>query len=169
MRILRQIELILGAKRSSAPRGARTTRRVESDPFLHKVWTELRREYYPERSDLDSYIVSWSTRKQKRVLASCNVRRHRVVVAKELFEPSAVRWIAPVLYHELCHAVLGEDITSASGRRMWHGVEFRTLEARHPDIPALNLWIRSGGWAMAVRSHRSRMAWRTRREQAVAS
>ncbi len=169
MRILRQIELILGTKRSSAPRRARTTRRVESDPFLHKVWIELRREYYPERSDLDSYIVSWSTRKQKRVLASCNVRRRRVVVAKELFEPTAVRWIAPVLYHELCHAVLGEDITSASGRRMWHGVEFRTLEARHPDIPALNLWIRSGGWAMAVRSHRSRMAWRTRRAHAVAS
>ncbi len=167
MRILRRIELILGTKRKTRTRRKTHPRASVSDPFLHQVWTELRKEYYPDRADLDSYTVAWSARQQKRVLASCNVRRHRVVVAKELFEPSAVRWIAPVLYHELCHAVLGEDVTSAGGRRLWHGVEFRALEARHPDIPTLNIWIRSGGWAMAVRSHRSRSAWRARKEQAL--
>ncbi len=170
VRILRQIELIFGTKHSTKGRTqrARRTPSSVSDPFLHQVWKELRKEYYPDRPDLDSYIVAWSSRRQKRVLASCNVRQHRVVVARELFEPSAVRWIAPVLYHELCHAVLGEDVTSASGRRLWHGVEFRALEARHPDIPALNMWIRSGGWAMAVRSHRARSAWRARKAQAIA-
>jgi hypothetical protein len=170
VRILRQIELIFGTKHSTTgrTRRARRTPSSVSDPFLHQVWKELRKEYYPDRPDLDSYIVAWSSRRQKRVLASCNVRQHRVVVARELFEPAAVRWIAPVLYHELCHAVLGEDVISASGRRLWHGVEFRALEARHPDIPALNMWIRSGGWAMAVRSHRARSAWRARKAQAVA-
>jgi len=167
VRIIRQLELILGTRRVSHGPRRRPSRTFLSDPFLHQVWTELRKEYYPERPDLDSYVVAWSARNQKRVLASCNIRRHRVVVAKELFEPSAVRWIAPVLYHELCHAVLGEEVISASGRRLWHGVEFRALEARHPDIPALNLWIRSGGWAMAVRSHRSRMAWNNRKARAM--
>ncbi len=169
MGILRQIELIFATKRSSTVRTKRKRRGSSqvSDPFLHQVWAELRREYYPDRSDLDSYVVAWSARQQKRVLASCNVRQHRVVVARELFEPAAVRWIAPVLYHELCHAVLGEGVISASGRRLWHGVEFRTLEARHPDIPALNMWIRSGGWAMVVRSHRARAAWRDRKARAL--
>jgi predicted SprT family Zn-dependent metalloprotease len=120
-------------------------------------------EYYPDRPELDSYVVSWSSRSQKRVLASCNIRRRRVVVARELFEPTACQWIAPVLYHELCHAVIGEGVHLQGGKRQWHGAEFRTLEARHPDIPAMNAWIRSGGWAMAVRSHRARQAWSRRK------
>jgi hypothetical protein len=84
------------------------------------------------------------------------------VVARELFEPAACRWIAPVIYHELCHAVLGDSIVTASGKRAWHGREFRELEARHPDIAALDLWIKSGGWAMAVRSARTRASWARR-------
>ncbi len=171
MRILRQIELIFGTKHSTARRTQRPRRAstAVSDPFLHQVWKDLRKEYYPDRPELDSYTVSWSSRRQKRVLASCNIRQHRVVVARELFEPAAARWIAPVLYHELCHAVLGEDVISPSGRRLWHGIEFRALEARHPDIPALNMWIRSGGWAMAVRSDRARSAWRSRKARAIES
>lgn len=134
-----------------------------SDELLHRIWRSLWQEYFPERNDLDTYLLVWSTRPQRRVLASCNIRCRRVVVARELFVPSAVRWLAPVLYHELCHAVLGESVRTPSGRRMWHGASFRALEARHPDIPAMNLWIRSGGWAMAVRSARSRRAWQVRK------
>ncbi len=168
--LVRQIELLFRRATNSTPRKrtARprpTTRRVssKSDEFLLQIWTNLRAEYFPDRPELDTYIVAWSSRSQKRVLASCNIRQRKVVVARELFEPSACRWINPVLYHELCHAVIGEDVRVQQGKRQWHGAEFRALEARHPDIEAMNAWIRSGGWAMAVRSNRSRRAWTTRR------
>jgi hypothetical protein len=52
--------------------------------------------------------------------------------------------------------VIGEGVRTSGGRRQWHGREFRALEARHPDIEAMNVWIRSGGWAMAVRANRAR-------------
>jgi hypothetical protein len=171
MSLMRQIELLFSrtVRRPTAtprPRRAPSSRSASpkaSDEFLRSVWTTLRAEYYPERPELDSYVVTWSARPQKRVLASCNISRRRVVVARELFEPSACRWVAPVLYHELCHAVIGAGVHLRSGKRQWHGAEFRALEARHPDIPAMNAWIRSGGWAMAVRSHRARQAWSRRK------
>jgi len=166
--LLNQIELLFRgvgrrAIRRGAPRPKRATSPVKSDEFLQRVWVALRTEYFPDRPELDSYTVSWSVRSQKRVLASCNIRRRCVVVARELFEPTACRWIQPVLYHELCHAVIGEQVQISGGRRQWHGRDFRKLEARHPDIEAMNVWIRSGGWAMAVRAHRARRAWARRR------
>ena len=151
MRILRQLQLLL------APRRIQPEHAVISDQFLYQIWCELRREFFPLRSELDSYRIVWSSRAQKRVLASCNIRRRKVVVARELLEPSALRWIAPVLYHELCHAVIGEQVDrSRSNKRLWHGAQFRELENRHPDIKALHAWISSGGWALAVRSEHAR-------------
>jgi len=168
--LLRQVELLFrGAttriprNRSARPRPTTPRAPSKSDEFLLRIWTNLRIEYFPDRPELDSYIVAWSSRAQKRVLASCNIRQRKVVVARELFEPSACRWISPVLYHELCHAVIGEEVRVQRGKRQWHGSQFRELEARHPDIEAMNAWIRSGGWAMAVRSNRSRRAWANRR------
>ncbi len=156
--ILRHIELLF-----TKPAQPRRVRVYASDEFLHTVWRNLRAEFFPELPELDAYTVAWAMRPQKRVLASCNIRARRVMVARELFEPSASCWIGPVLYHEMCHAAIGERVErSSSGKRMWHGAEFRRLEARHPDIPAMNAWIQTGGWAMAVRSYRARRAWRSR-------
>jgi hypothetical protein len=172
--ILNQLELLFApisravASERTANRSRKNTTRTKitsskSDEFLLKVWFGLRREFFPEYPHIDQYTVAWSTRPQKRVLASCNIRRQRVLVAQELFEPAAARWIAPVLYHEMCHAVIGEGVhLSQSGKRLWHGRQFRQLESRHPDIEAMNAWIATGGWAMAVRSHRARRAWRYR-------
>ena len=164
----KQLDILFGRgarKTTRSPRRRRAPRAVQavtSDEFLLKVWVNLRAEYFPDRPELDTYVVAWSSRSQKRVLASCNIRQRRVIVARELFEPSACRWISPVLYHELCHAVIGEEVHVSGGRRQWHGAEFRRLEARHPDSEAMNAWIRSGGWAMAVRSNRTRRSWAAR-------
>jgi hypothetical protein len=167
MRLIKAIQSLLHPqpRRALRRRGKVATRKA-SDPFLLTVWRQLRAEFFPDRADLDDYSIYWSSRPQKRVLASCNIRRRRVVVARELFESAACQWISPVVFHEMCHAVLGESVTSASGRRSWHGREFRALEALHPDIPALNMWITSGGWSMAVRSYRAKMAWKKRSRQA---
>jgi hypothetical protein len=162
LKVFRQIELLFPV-RSARPK-PRVRRAFSNDEFLHTLWKTLRSEFFPEHEQVDDYTVMWSSRPQKRVLASCNIRARRVVVARELFEPSASRWIAPVLYHEMCHAVIGEQVhRSRSGKRLWHGAQFRRLEARHPDIAALNVWISTGGWTMAVRSNRARCAWRARR------
>jgi hypothetical protein len=162
LKVFRQIELLFPV-RSTRPK-PRIRRAANNDEFLHTLWKTLRSEFFPEHEQVDQYTVVWSSRPQKRVLASCNIRARRVVVARELFEPSASRWIAPVLYHEMCHAVIGEQVhRSRSGKRLWHGAQFRRLEARHPDIAALNVWISTGGWTMAVRSNRARLAWRARR------
>lgn len=164
-KIVNQLELLF---RSGPSRRPRMRRGRTNDEFLHTVWRSLRSEFFPDHAHIDSYTVTWSARPQKRVLASCNIRAQRVVVARELFEPSAARWIAAVLYHEMCHAVIGESVrVSRAGKRQWHGAEFRALEARHPDIPALNAWIATGGWAMAVRSNRARRG-RARSAQTLA-
>lgn len=156
--------------RKRMPRPARNpvhstaTKQTEGElKLLESTWLRLRWEYFPERADLDTYTMEWSTRKQKRVLASCNIRHRRIRVARELLEPSAVRWLEAVVFHEMCHAVLGFDVSRAGGRRQWHGKEFRALEMLHPEIPALEQWIRSGGWHSAVRSNRARLAWQKRK------
>jgi hypothetical protein len=150
----------------SSPHPLHRTRTRQSQnelKLLESIWIRLRWEYFPDRADLDTYQMEWSTRKQKRVLASCNIRNRRIRVARELLEPSAVRWLEAVVFHEMCHAVLGYDVSRAGGKRQWHGKEFRALEMLHPEIPALEQWIRSGGWHSAVRSNRARLAWQKRK------
>ena len=121
-----------------------------SEEFLIQVWRQVRQEYFPDRLDLDQYSVEWSKRRQKRTLASCNVRQRRIVVARELNRPDyMVHWSA-LLYHEMCHAALGESVERTGRRRLWHGPSFKKLEMRHPGIAELHGWIRSGGWLRAV-------------------
>lgn len=132
---------------------------LRSDPALSAIWNDLLQKYFPERGDLKSYTVGWSNRSQKRVLASCSPRQRRVRVARELKYPQYQEWLEPLLYHELCHAVIGEQVVRHAGKRCWHGAEFKALEKRHPKTEQLNLWIGSGGWRAAVRSDRAKRAW----------
>jgi hypothetical protein len=130
-----------------------------SDPELALIWHKLRINWFPHCEELANYKVAWSSRRQKRTLASCNVRLMRVTVARELNHEPVKVWLEPILYHEMCHAVLKSRL-SPGGRRMWHDAEFRSLESKHPLIPAMNQWIQSGGWFRAVLSERSRSFWR---------
>lgn len=131
-----------------------STQRV-SDSELLKMWISLRNEYFPDREDLDTYLVYWSVRRQKRVLASCNFRRKKVSVAKELRDPLHHEWLSPLLYHEMCHAVIGENITISNGKRRWHGKMFKELEKKHPKMKEFEGWIKGGGWRYAVRRNRA--------------
>lgn len=132
------------------------------DTFLKPIWLKLRVEYFPNRPDLDSYSVRWSTRRQRRVLASVSITHRHVSVAKELAVSELHLWLEPLLYHEMCHAVIGEDVPIRRRKRQWHGELFRKLESQHPKIDELNKWIKSGGWSRAVRSHRTRQYWAAR-------
>ena len=148
-------------KSAPKPRAARSTRSATSavDPTLYAIWTELIGKYFPDRRDLLSYNVSWARRRQKRTLGCCNLTKRRVSIAQELRRPGLEHWVEAVLYHELCHAVLGSEAIRRGGRRAWHGPEFKNLEARHPGSRALQEWMHNGGWLGAVRSARSRASW----------
>lgn len=144
--------------KSSLIRPSRPLRSIETlptvDARLHLLWVSVRRTYFPDRGDLDSYVVTWSRRRQRRVLASCNWHRRKVVVARELRDDAFNEWLEPLLYHEMCHAVLGRAVSKTRRGHAWHGPEFKSLERRHPQISALDSWIRSGGWHHAVRRAR---------------
>ncbi len=132
---------------------------------LVTTWSNLIKAYFPDREDLLTYKVGWSRRRQKRTLASCNVRARRISVAREMSLPQCAEYMAPLLYHEMCHAVLGDKVARAGSKRMWHGPQFRSLESRHPGIRNLDLWIKQGGWSQAVRSYRAKEYHRKRREE----
>ena len=64
-------------------------------------------------------------------------------------EENALPYLEPLLYHEMCHAALGEP-EIVKGKRIMHGSDFKALEKKHPEITQLNSWIKSGGWNKAV-------------------
>ena len=130
--------------------------RVVEDPGLKHIWAQLQQNYFPARPELLEFRICWSSRRQLRTLASCNSRVKKVNVARELNAPDCARWLEPLLYHEMCHAVLADAVRASKGAMTHHGKEFKNLERRHPGISDLNRWIRSGGWLRAIRSDRAR-------------
>lgn len=127
-------------------------------PELEQIWTEVAKSYFPDRPELREFKVVWSRRRQKRVLASITVDRKLVRVARELNHPDYSKFLEPLLYHEMCHAVVGDKIEKRGRKRLWHGPSFKNLENQHPDINNLQKWIREGGWAQAIRRDRARIS-----------
>ena len=126
-----------------------------SELGLEELWRKIRLEYFPEQAEIDHYSVVWSKRDHRSALASCNVDRQRVQVAGAMNLPDSRPLLEPLLYHEMCHAALGQPQV-VNGRRIMHGKEFKALEKRHPQIEALNNWITAGGWEQAVRDYQKR-------------
>lgn len=134
----------------------KTVRTKNSDTFLFSIWAGLQKSFFNDRADLLDYEVLWSIRRQKRVLASISYKDKRVRVAKELNHPDYVNLLEPLLYHEMCHAVIGDQVERINGKRLWHGPKFKHLESLHPGSKALDSWIKTGGWARAIRRDRAR-------------
>jgi hypothetical protein len=127
--------------------------RPEKNSALPELWKELRRNYFSERADLDEYLIVWSTRRHKSTLASCNVERRKVLVAGVFQLDEARPYLEALLYHEMCHAVLGKPPIK-NNRRIMHGKDFYALECRHPGIPELDRWVKLGGWREAAKRYR---------------
>jgi len=142
---------------------------VEESSELRSVWKSLKEEYFPGESELDTYKIYWSKRRHLRTLASCNISKKTVNVARELNNDTYASFLPPLLYHEMCHAVLGNKIADSGGTMKFHGPEFKSLEKRHPLKKDLDQWIRSGGWLSAIRSHRAREAHQKRLKKNEAS
>lgn len=130
---------------------------------LQGMWNYLHMSYFPNY-ELKDYRILWSNRNQKRTLASCNVKRKIVRVAHELRYKEHEKWLSPLLYHEMCHAVMAEELEKnkvdlRKTKVRWHGVDFKTLENRHPQCKEFQDWIKKGGWLTAVRSSRKKDWW----------
>jgi len=136
--------------------------KIQSDPHLLSIWKELQEEFFSSEKNLLEYSVSYSQRRQKRVLGSCNITDKKIKIAKELKDPEFHMWLAPLLYHEMCHAVLDRNIPKKNGKRLWHGATFKAIEKRHPKMKEFNSWVKSGGWIKAVRKERGVSAWKKR-------
>jgi len=144
--------------RRPSPPARRPAVPVAPDLQLQGLWSAVKAQYFPDVAVLDEYRVTWSRRRQRRVLASCNVRHLAVHVAQELAYPALECWLEPLLFHEMCHAVIGREVERKRGRRCWHGAEFKALVSRHPRTEDLEQWIKQGGWRHAVRSHRAKLS-----------
>lgn len=116
------------------------TTKTVSDLELQKIWNKLSQDYFPTHLVLNNYKINWSTRAQKRTLASCNIQYQRVVVARELNYEHYKKWLEPLIYHEMCHAVIGFNVKKTRNRRSWHGAEFKHLERQHPLMAEFDLW-----------------------------
>lgn len=125
-------------------------------PELTEIWRKLAVSFFPDLPELLHFNVTWSQRRQKRVLASITVDKKLVRVARELSHPDYKSYLEPLLYHEMCHAVVGNQVEVQGGKRLWHGPAFKSLEANHPGIISLQSWIKSGGWSQAIRRERAR-------------
>lgn len=134
----------------------------EYSNILQNIWDKLNKEYFPQY-DLNIYRLEWSNRRQKRTLASCNVKRKIVRVAHELNSKEYYKWLSPLLYHEMCHAVMAQEVIDENGRLnrkiRWHGKDFKKLEKAHPQYNDFQFWIKSGGWNKAIRSARTKEWW----------
>ena len=116
------------------------------EPFdLARCWQKVRLEYFPDRPEIDRFNLRWSLRARTRMLACCDSKKRVVRVAALLNRPECHWLLPPLLYHEMCHAVLGPPPVRR-GRRVIHGPEFKALERRHPGIAELDRWIKLGGW-----------------------
>lgn len=161
-------EMVVLPPATQVSRGTVTVIHAPDPAPLERLWEQLIVEYFPNHAELRWYRVSWSSRQQKRVLASCDVIGRRVRVARELARPEYESFLSPLLYHEMCHAAIGRDVERRSGVRLWHGPQFRVLEARHPGSVLLQEWITSGGWATAVRRDRAFAAAHKRKQRQYA-
>jgi hypothetical protein len=131
---------------------------IKEDHDLCEIWHKLRRRYFSDLPHLDQFTIVYSTRNQKRVLGSCSLHSQRVTIAREMKHPEAQIHLEALIFHEMCHAALGIP-PKKNGRRTYHGKDFYHLEAMHPGIPLLDLWMKSGGWSRVVRSTRMKDRW----------
>lgn len=116
---------------------------------LLRLWTHLADTYFPEYQDLKNYKIVWSHRHQSSCLASINLQKKVVRVAPAMKLKESYYFLSPLLYHEMCHAIIG--IKVERGRRKIHTREFKHLESQHPEIKLLDQWIKAGGWHLAAR------------------
>lgn len=95
------------------------------------------RERFPA---LDDFYITWGmdragTRLRSIRFGTWDPRRRVVRIHPRLDDPRVPDWLVRfVVYHELCHAHLKSHL---------HSIEFKRLEAEHPDFANARTWERA--------------------------
>lgn len=78
-------------------------------------------------------VLTWSARKNKRVMGSYNIEKDILSINRALDSANVPGYVLDfIMYHELLHKALGVK-TDSAGRRRAHSAEFRRYERSHPD------------------------------------
>lgn len=127
-----------------------------NDPHLQRLFYQLRKEHFRNRSDLDDYRVVWRDRPMrtaqgdgtlKETLGYIEYGTRTIHVAREMSHPDAKKWIPALIHHELSHAVLSGFLAPNQDA---HAEWFKRLNELHPDSKEFERW---GNWQECFRSY----------------
>lgn len=128
---LRKLRRSRGRKHLSSPRG------VVYD--LQTLYEDLNREFFQSR--LRVRHLSWSRRRNRRVLGHYDAAHDAIVIDRRLDNPLVPEYVVRyVLFHEMLHARLGDEI--CDGKLFSHHRRFRQAERRFPQFLEAGRFIR---------------------------
>jgi hypothetical protein len=120
-----------------------------NDPHLQRVYHQLRHQYFPNRPDVDDYKVVWRDQPMQTkngasslydTLAYIEYGTRTIHIGREMSHPDAVQWLAPLIHHELCHAILVEFLKPNDDA---HAEWFMRINSQHPQADEFKQWH---GW-----------------------
>ncbi|MDD2410536.1 MAG: M48 family metallopeptidase [Candidatus Methanomethylophilaceae archaeon] len=83
-------------------------------------------------------FLSWTKEPNVRKVGYCSVLMKVVAISSALDSPEVPEFVADyVMYHELCHIMIGFDPSSEK-----HGIEFAELESKYPRQKEAEDWLR---------------------------
>jgi hypothetical protein len=128
---LRKLRRSRGRKHLSSPKG-----RVYD---LKELFKDLNREFF--QSSLNVRHLSWSLRRNRRVLGHYDAAHDAIVIDRRLDNPLVPEYVVRyVLFHEMLHARLGDEV--CDGKLFSHHRRFRQAERRFPQFLEAGRFIR---------------------------
>ena len=105
---------------------------------LDKIFTRLKRRYFS--SDLHRPVLSWSTRRTKRILGHHDAVHDAIIISRTLDHADVPEYLVEyVLYHEMLHIKHRPRVVN--GRRLFHTAAFRADEERFARFEEAMDWF----------------------------
>ncbi|HSR68531.1 MAG TPA: SprT-like domain-containing protein [Acidobacteriota bacterium] len=107
---------------------------------LRSLCEDLNRRYFD--GHLTIKRLSWSRRRNRRVLGHYDYAHNTIVIDRRLDHPRVPAYVVEfVIYHEMLHALFGERFQG--GRRFVHHADFRRAERQFHDYQRAQDFIRN--------------------------
>lgn len=131
----------------------RTTSAQGAHYHLEELFDRLNEEYFG--GELPRPLLSWSTRKARRVLGHHDNIHNAIILSRILDSAETPLFVVEyVLYHEMLHIKHPQRLVN--GRKIIHGAEFRADERRFANFIEANKWLER--IALPVRRRKRRSA-----------
>jgi hypothetical protein len=137
-----------GYKLTTSPRGAHYD--------LEELFDSLNARYFD--GELTRPLLSWSTRKARRVLGHHDNIHSVIIISRALDTAETPRFVVEyVLYHEMLH--IKHPQRYVDGRKIIHGAEFRAEERRFQNFLEANKWLEQIALPVRRRLRRKARRW----------